>query len=86
MTVATMERASLLRGVAERFPCTEDEAALLRELADEQQKKAEYDAWVRAEVAAARAETGPRYTTQEVREYVRARLHEKYGQSQARAA
>ena len=79
MTVATMERAAALRGIADRFPCTDEEAALLRELADEQQRKAEYDAWVRAEVAAARAETGSGYTTDEVRAYVRERLREKYG-------
>lgn len=77
--IATMERAHALRGIADRRQCTEDEAAMLRELADEQQQRAEYDAWVRAEVEAALAEPQPGYTTQQVREYVRGRLRDKYG-------
>ena len=77
--IATLERAHALRGIADRYPCTEEEAAMLRELADEQQRKEEYDAWVRAEVQAALAEPQPGYTTQQVREYVRGRLREKYG-------
>ena len=75
--------AGLLRRLADALPAMEgytgEDAAALRQLAEEQQKKEEYDAWVRAKVARARAETGPRYTTQQVREYVRERLREKYG-------
>lgn len=66
--IATLERARSLRAIADRRQCTEDEAAMLRELADEQQERAEYDAWVRAKVERARAETGPGYTTEQVRE------------------
>lgn len=84
--IATLERAHALRGIADRRQCTEDEAAMLRELADEQQQRAEYDAWVRAEVQAALAEPQPGYTTQQVREYVLGRLREKHGHRQAQAA
>ena len=66
--IATMERARSLRGIADRRRCTEDEAAMLRELADEQQERAEYDAWVRAKVEAALADTRPSLTTEQVRE------------------
>ena len=76
MTAATMtlERASLLRAVSEKLPLlggfTDRQAAVLREMADEQQRKEEYDAWVRAKVARARAETGPGYTSEEMLAYV----------------
>ena len=50
--IATLERARSLRAIADRRQCTEDEAAMLRELADEQQERAEYDAWVRANLVA----------------------------------
>lgn len=82
--IATMERARSLRGIADRRRCTEDEAAMLRELADEQQERAEYDAWVRAEVQEALAEPQPGYTTQQAREYVLGRLREKYGHAAER--
>lgn len=80
MTAATMtlERASLLRAVADKLPLlggfTDGQAAMLREMADEQQQKEEYDAWVRAKVAKARAETGPGRTGEEMLAYVRAHI------------
>ncbi|MBQ9579020.1 MAG: hypothetical protein IJR28_05765 [Ottowia sp.] len=81
MTVATaaldapINVAGLLRRIADALPAmggyTEDESAVLRQLADEQQqRKEEYDAWVRAKVARARAETGPGYTSEEMLAYV----------------
>ncbi|MBQ6655996.1 MAG: hypothetical protein IJM64_01775 [Ottowia sp.] len=91
MTAAALDApvAGLLRRLADALPAmggyTGEDADTLRRLAEEQQQRAEYDAMMRAEVEAARAEAGPGYTTQEVREYVRARLREKYGHRQAQA-
>ncbi len=85
MTAATTAApaSGLLRRLADALPTMEgytgEDAETLRQLAEAQQKKEEYDAWVRAEVEAALAEPQPGYTTQQVREYVRGRLREKYG-------
>lgn len=72
--IATLERAHALRGIADRRQCTDEEAAMLRELADEQQQRAEYDAWVRAKVEAAQADRRPSLTTKQVREHMEALL------------
>ena len=80
--------AGLLRRLADALPAMEgytgEDAAALRQLAEEQQKKEEYDAWVRAKVARALAEPRPGYTTEQAREYVLARLRETYGAAQER--
>lgn len=67
--IATLERAHALRALADRLPAaggTSEEEALLRELADEQQQRAEYDAWVRAEVEAALSDPRPPLSAEEV--------------------
>ena len=73
-TLAAPSCAGLLRRIADVLPSisgyTGEDAATLRQLADAQQQKEEYDAWVRAKVAKARAETGPGYTSEEVLAYV----------------
>ena len=73
--IATLERAHALRALADRLPAqvgTDEDAAMLRALADEQQQRAEYDAWVRAEVEAARADRRPSLTTKQVMEHMEA--------------
>lgn len=75
--IATLERARSLRALADRLPAqvgTDEDVAMLRELADEQQERAEYDAWVRAKVEAAQADTRPSLTTEQVWERMDARL------------
>ena len=66
----TLERASLLRRLADTLPSmggyTEDDGAMLREMADEAQRKAQYDAWVRAKVARSLADPRPSLTTEQV--------------------
>ena len=82
MTVATAAldapASGLLRRLADALPAmggyTGEDANTLRRLAEEQQRKEEYDAWVRAKVAKARAETGPGRTGEEMLAYVRAHI------------
>ena len=77
--------AGLLRRLADALPAmggyTEDESAVLRRLADEQQQKEEYDAWVRAEVEAALADPRPRVphevARERMRQYMRQRERER---------
>ena len=76
--IATLERAHALRALADRLPetgaGTAEDADMLRQLADEQQQRAEYDAWVRAKVARARADARPSLTTKQVEEHMEALL------------
>ena len=87
-TPAPAPVAGLLRRLADALPTMEgytgEDAAALRQLAEAQQRKEEYDAWVRAKVARALAEPRPGYTTEQAREYVLARLRAKYGAAQER--
>ena len=73
--------AGLLRRLAEALPTMEgytgEDAAALRQLAEEQQKKEEYDAWVRARVAAARADPRPRVPHEVARERMRQYMRER---------
>ena len=87
MTAATATPAApasgLLRRLADALPTMEgytgEDAETLRQLAEAQQKKEEYDAWVRAKVQAALADPRPRVPHEQAREYVLGRLREKYG-------
>ena len=72
------DNANFLRELAVSLPsihpqATPARAALLQRLADEELDKARYDEWVRAKVAAARADTRPTLSTEEVRASLRAR-------------
>lgn len=82
-TPAPAPVAGLLRRLADALPAMEgytgEDAAALRQLAEEQQRKEEYDAWVREKVARARADPRPRIPHEQAREYVLRRLREKYG-------
>ena len=73
--------AGLLRRLADALPTMEgytgEDAAALRQLAEEQQKKEEYDAWVRARVAAARADPRPRVPHEVARERMRQYMRER---------
>ncbi|MGM3159169.1 plasmid stabilization protein (plasmid) [Dickeya undicola] len=74
------ENANFLRELAESLPRIipggADKAALLQRLANEELAQAEYDEWIRGKVAAARADTRPRMTTEQVRQRLQARHHE----------
>ena len=83
---SSMERARSLRAIADRQQCTEDEAAMLRELADEQQQRAEYDAWVRAEVEASLADPRPSLSDEEVWAHMEAMLDELEAEERAKKA
>ena len=82
MTAAThYENANFLRELAENLPRIfpaghADKAALLQRLADEQLAQAEYDDWVRAKVAAARADKRPGMSTSQLRQLLQARAQE----------
>ncbi len=77
MTAAThYDDANFLRELAERLPqvwpaATPDRVALLQRLANEELAQAEHDDWVRAQVAAARADTRPKLTTDHLRDRLR---------------
>lgn len=80
MTTAThYENANFLRELAESLPGISqrthkpEQVQLLQRLADEELEKAHYDEWVRGKVAAARADTRPKMTTEEVRASLKAR-------------
>lgn len=75
------ENANFLRELAENLPRIlpagdADKAALLQRLADDELAQAEYDDWVRAKVAAARADTRPLLTTGQVRQRLQTRYQE----------
>lgn len=68
--VVAPSRAGLLRRLAEALPTMEgytgEDAATLRQMAEEQRRKEEYDAMMRAEVEAALADPRPSLTTEQV--------------------
>ncbi|HBJ6433237.1 plasmid stabilization protein [Salmonella enterica subsp. enterica serovar Veneziana] len=73
------ENANFLRELAENLPRIlpeggPDKAALLQRLANEELAQAEYEDQVRAKVTAARADTRPGMTTEQLRQ----RLHARY--------
>lgn len=75
------ENANFLRELAESLPriiptSSADKAALLQRLANEELAQAEYDEWVRSKVAAARSDTRPHMTTEQVRQKLQARYQE----------
>ncbi len=84
-TPAPAPVAGLLRRLADALPTMEgytgEDAAALRQLAEAQQRKEEYDAWVRARVAAARADPRPRVphavARERMRQYMREREQER---------
>ena len=82
MTAAThYENANFLRELAENLPriipaAHSDKAALLQRLANEELAQAEYDDWVRAKVAAARADKRPGMSTSQLRQLLQARAQE----------
>ena len=82
--------SGLLRRIADALPAmdgyTGEDAATLRRLADEQQRKEEYDAWVRAEVEASLADPRPSLTTEEVLAHIDARCAEMEARERAEKA
>ena len=89
-TLAIPSRAGLLRRIAEALPAMEgytgEDAATLRQMAEEQQQKEEYDAWVRAKVARSRADPRPSLTSEQVWAHMEAVLDELEAEEQAREA
>ena len=79
MSTAThYENANFLRELAESLPRiwpngTPARTELLQRLADEELAQAQHSEWIRAKVAAARADTRPTLTTDEVRASRKAR-------------
>jgi hypothetical protein len=82
MSIAThYENANFLRELAESLPrlmptSNAARVELLQRLADDELAQAEYDEWVRAKVAAARADKRPGMTTEQVRQQLRNRYQE----------
>lgn len=81
MSTAThYENANFLRELAESLPRirpqghSQEQAELLQRLADDELAQAQHDEWVRAKVAAARADNRPTVTTAEVA----SRLSDRY--------
>lgn len=78
------ENANFLRELAENlpriFPGQDGKDAakvqLLQRLADEELAQAEYDDWVRAKVASARADKRPGMSTDQLRQSLKARAQE----------
>ena len=89
-TPAPAPAAGLLRRLADALPTmdgyTDEDAYTLRQLADAQQRKEEYDAWVRAEVAAARADPRPSLSTEEVLAHIDALCDEMEARERAEKA
>ncbi|RFO97132.1 plasmid stabilization protein [Rhodoferax lacus] len=84
MNAAThYENANFLRELAESLPRirpqghSKSQTDLLQRLADEELAQAQHDDWVREKVAAARADTRPTFSTEEVM----ARLGARYDRS-----
>lgn len=70
-TATHYENANFLRELAESLPRirpqgNQAQAELLQRLADDELAQAQHDEWVRAKVAAARADNRPTITTDEV--------------------
>jgi hypothetical protein len=80
MNAAThYENANFLRELAESLPRirpqghSQSQAELLQRLADEELAQAQHDEWIRAKVAAARADNRPTVSTAEVMAHLDAR-------------
>jgi len=71
-TASHYENANFLRELAENLPIlrpqghNQSQTELLQRLADEELAQAQHEDWVRAKVAAARADNRPSLTTEEV--------------------
>ena len=80
-TVTHYENANFLRELAENLPRllphgSPSQVELLQRLANEELAQGEYDDWVRAKVAAARADKRPGMTTDQLRRQLQARYRE----------
>jgi len=75
-TATHYENANFLRGLAESQTYKPEQVALLQRLADEELEQAHYDEWVKTKVAAARADTRPGMTTDQVRQLLQTRYEE----------
>lgn len=89
MSTTHYENANFLRELAENLPRilptgSADKAELLQRLADDELTQAEYDDRVRAKVAAARADTRLRLTTEQVRQRLQTRYPEATAASSAK--
>ena len=78
-TATHYENANFLRELAESLPRirpqgNQAQAELLQRLADDELEQAEHVEWVRAKVAAARADTRPGISTNEARARLAARF------------
>lgn len=83
-TTTHYENANFLRELAENLPRIFPESSqtkidLLQRLADDELAQAEYDDWVRAKVAAARADSRPGMSTDQLRQALQARARELRG-------
>lgn len=83
MNAAThYENANFLRELAESLPRirpqghSQGQAELLQRLADDELAKAQHDEWVRAKVAAARADKRPGMSTAQLRMLLNTRYEE----------
>ena len=82
MSTAThYENANFLRELAESLPRirpqgNQAQAELLQRLADDELAQAQHDEWVRAKVAAARADQRPGMSTAQLRTLLNTRYHE----------
>ena len=82
MTTATYyENANFLRELAESLPRirpqgNQAQAELLQRLADDELAQAQHDEWVRAKVAAARADKRPGMSTAQLRTLLNTRYQE----------
>ena len=79
--VTHYENANFLRELAESLPRilpsgSPAKTELLQRLADEELAQAEYDDWVRAKVATARADKSPGMNTDQLRQLLQARSRE----------
>lgn len=77
-TATHYENANFLRELAESLPRirtqgNQAQAELLQRLADDELAQAQHDEWVRAKVAAARADKRPGMSTDQVRQLLQAR-------------
>jgi hypothetical protein len=77
-TATHYENAIFLRELAESLPRirpqgNQAQAELLQRLADDELAQAQHDEWVRAKVAAARADKRPGMSTDQVRQLLQAR-------------
>ena len=81
-TATHYENANFLRELAESLPRirpqghSQGQAELLQRLADDELAQAQHDEWVRAKVAAARADKRPGMSTEQLRRLLNTRYEE----------